>query len=354
MSIRSAFAQYQTRGMQFMTFRAALNFHKLPTSRSWVSAEQKITDAATTPLKVKEDTALLNRIFQDNIRYGNKAVQITRFDNVAAPLFTTLKQAVFTPTYKPASFELGITNAVDLNLLSMTPELVFVEPSSKEGCFTLFFYARSYITEKEQFLIDDMKDELSQQRFAGFDQIIAYRRIAYVRIDTIFIDQNDLRVEFRVDITRLDSLDRMQEALKALKEAFRTYLVQNANSKWADVVFPLINLYPKIPSVYADKKGTVVRLGHHTSTGAINQGKMRGLLGDLKQDPGHVAGMAAVVTESFSITKLFSYDSGYSSVRLSIPGRSADAGQPDARVVTAIIEDCHREEQFEDMASILR
>lgn len=352
MTIRAAFEKFAQRGMNFSTFRAALNYHKLPTSRSWAPAERKITDSADTPDKVANAIKLLNQIYEDNIRYGNKAVQIAVFDSTVAPLFLKLRRAHFKPEYVPAVPFPGPATAKDLASISMQPVLMHVADDG-DG-FTLFFYARAYLTEKEQFAVDQMTDEISQRRFAGFDQVVAYKRKPYVRIDSIHIDLAAHRVEFRADATRLESLERMHEALKALKDAFRAYLMKHVDAGWKNIQFPLVNFYPKIKPAYDDANGKVVRLGHNTSAGAINYGKMRGLAGNLKEDPAHVASMSAGVTESFSITKAFSYDDNYCTVRVSIPGRSVDASQGPPTVETSIIEDCHRREQFEDMMSILR
>jgi hypothetical protein len=146
----------------------------------------------------------------------------------------------------------------------------------------------------------------------------------------------------------------MIEALIELKDAFRTLLQSQVNDAWERITLPLVNFFPKIDQLYNDQNGTLVQLGHNTAAGAINHGRMRGLRGDLKQDPSHMASMAASTTEKFAIQKAYSYYNDLSVVYLSIPGKSADTGSAIPTINTAIVEDCIDGQQFDDMMRILR
>jgi hypothetical protein len=219
---------------------------------------------------------------------------------------------------------------------------------------TLYFYSRAYETEKETFAVDEMRDEASLRRFAGYDQVVAYRQLIFQRIDSVYVDARHRRIEFRVDATRLKTFDRMVDALKELKERFRALMQNQVDPAWEQISFPLVNFFPKIDQLYNDGQGELVELGHNTAAGAINHGKMRGHRGDLRRDPSHVASMAASVTEKFAIQKAYSYYSGVSVTKLRIPGKSADTGAPNPTVNTAIVEDCIDGTQFEDMMRLLR
>lgn len=219
---------------------------------------------------------------------------------------------------------------------------------------TLFFYSRAYETLKETFPVDDMKDAVSIKRFAGFDHVVGYRQLIFQRVDTVYIDAKNLRIEFRADATRRSTFDRTVEALVALKECFRAVMQTQVDAAWAKVSFELVNFFPKIDQLYNDGHGELVELGHNTAAGAINHGKMRGHKGDMRSDPSHVASMTASVIEKFATQKSYKYYNDLSTVYLRIPGKSGDTGAPVPTINTAIVEDCIDGRQFDDMMQLLR
>jgi hypothetical protein len=354
MSIQTALAKLRRRSVNFSTLKAALEHQALPTSNGWNNLERKYADLQLPAMTAASYLSKLERIYRENVDWGNKAVQFAAFDETKTALLSSAVNHRYAPELQLATpFPAYVTDD-ELGNLTLRPSLVAVEGNDTRTGVTLYFYSRAYETEKETFAVDEMRDEVSLRRFAGFDQVVAYRQLIYQRIDSVYIDARDRRIEFRVDATRLKTFDRMVEALRELKECFRTLMQHQVDADWGQVSFPLVNFFPKIEQLYNDGHGQLVELGHNTAAGAINHGKMRGHRGDLRRDPSHVASMAASTTEKFAIQKAYSYYSGISVVQLRIPGKSADTGAANPIINTAIIEDCINGSQFEDMMQLLR
>lgn len=354
MSIQNALAKLRARSMKFSTLQIALEHNKLPKSNRWDNLERKF-DALEIPAKTRAaHVSDLERIYRDNIDWGDKAIQIAKFDKSVSRLFAFVAAHLFVTEFKPSSPFPDPVSEQDIAGLTLQPVLVAINKEASPLGTTLYFYSRAYETEREVFPVDDMTDAVSLKRFAGFDEVVAYRRIIFHRIDSVFINTQSRLIEFRADATRLKTTDRMVEALIELKKAFRSLLERQVDAEWGQIEFPLVNFFPKIAKMYDDRSGTLVQLGHNTEAGAINHGKMRGLRGDLKKDPSHVASMIGFVTEKFAIQKAYSYYNKLSVVHLSIPGKSADAALLTPAVVTAIVTDCIDATQFDDMMRILR
>lgn len=354
MDIKTVLGKIRNRQLSFLTFKAALHFYELPTGTGWAGIEEKLSDASLTAQARQKNLRTLQKLYEDNIYFGNKAVQICDVGRPNARYLEALLTHRFRPEFAPANAFPEPISAEDLRAITLKPQLVKAIADRDKRTVALYFYARGYETEKEQFDVDNMTDAVSKRRFAGYDHVIAYRQTPYLRIDSVHVDVQKCQIQFRVDKTRLASLDQIEKALTDLKAAFRAHMENSLDAVWAELPFVLLNFYPKIQAVYKHKDGKVVKLGHNTASGAINHEKMRGLKGDLREESYHKAGMSAVDTQSFSITTSFPYDNGYSRVYLSIPGKSAQVSVPNPKLETAIIDDCFREEQFTDMIHILR
>lgn len=354
MSIQTALAKLRRRNMNFATLKGALAHYALPTSNGWGNLEIKYGELRMPAMELTVYASKLEKIYRDNIEWGNKAVQFSIFDDSIGDLLLDAVNHRFVPEFTPASpYPTYVTDA-ELESLTLHPLLVASTVNDTRTGVTLYFYSRAYEIEKETFTVGDMRDAESIRRFAGFDHVIAYKQLIFQRVDSVYIDSRNRRIEFRVDVTRLKTTDRMIEALRELKECFRTMMKTQVGEVWGTVSFPLSNFFPKIDQIYNDGNGELVELGHNTAAGAINHGKMRGHRGDLKLDPSHVASMEASTTEKFAIQKAYTYYDGHSVVYLRIPGKSADTGMATPTVNTAIVEDCIDKNQFEDMMQILR
>lgn len=340
--------------MNFTTLKGALAHYALPTSNGWTKLEKKYADLQIPAMDMNVYASKLERIYRDNIEWGNKAVQFAVFEDTIGTLLSDAVTHRFVPEFTPASpFPIYVTDE-ELDGLTLHPALVASAVNDTRTGITLYFYSRAYETEKETFTVDEMTDVASVRRFAGYDHVIAYKQLIFQRIDSVYIDARNRRIEFRVDVTRLKTTDRMIEALKELKASFREVMENQVDATWGTASFPLANFFPKIEQIYNDVNGEIVELGHNTAAGAINHGKMRGHRGDLKRDPSHLASMEASSTEKFAIQKAYSYYSGHSVIHLRIPGKSADTGMATPTINTAIVEDCIDKDQFEDMMQILR
>lgn len=354
MSIQTALAKLRRRNMKFSTLQVALERNVLPKSNGWGNLERKYGELQIPAMTASVYSSKLERIYRDNIEWGDKAVQFAQLEQADRALISVAVAHAFVPEFEPSNPFPAPVSDEDLALLTLQPVLVGTERNETRTGVTLYFYSRAYETERETFPVEDMKDAVSVLRFAGFDQVVAFKRIIFQRIDSVYIDARSGRIEFRVDATRLSTSDRMIEALKELKDCFRALLQNQVDAAWGQVQFPMVNFFPKIDQMYNDANGTLIQLGHNTAAGAINHGKMKGLRGDLKLDPSHVASMAASTTEKFAIQKAFSYYNGISVVHLSIPGKSADTGLETPTIFTAIVTDCIDGSQFDEMMRILR
>lgn len=354
MSIETALAKLRRRNPNFSTLKAALNFNSLPTSNSWANLERKFAEMKVPAMVAATNASKLEKIYRDNVEWGDKAVQFAVFDETMAVALQDVVARRFTPEFVPVAPFPAYVSEEELGSLALQPSLVASEMNGTRTATTLYFYSRAYETHKETFMVDDMRDDASKQRFAGFDQVIGYRQLIFQRIDSVYIDSKSRRIEFRVDTTRLKTFDRMVDALKELKDSFRGVMTNQVDDSWARVPFALTNFFPKIDQLYNDGHGSVIELGHNTPAGAINHGKMRGHQGNMLADPSHVASMEASDTEKFAIQKSYTYYSNTSVTKLRIPGKSADTGAPVPTINTALVEDCIDGKQFDDMMRLLR
>jgi hypothetical protein len=357
MTIQTALEQLKSRSLKFSTLKAALVHQGLPKSNNMANLEGKLTGQNVPSAQLITRAQVLERIYRDNVDWGDKAVQFAVFEPVDKPLLDALVAHTYVPQFVEArgnKFPRQVTDA-EMAGLSIDPKLVRCVTNATRTTATLYFYSRGYETSKEEFPVSGMTDAISQQRFLGYDNVVAYRRTAFQRIDTIFIDPANLRIEFRVDATRLTRIAEASKALITLKDVFRLLAQSQVNSIWQQKNLKLANFFPKIEQLYNGGDGRLSSLGHNTAAGATNNGKMRrGLVGDLKADPSHQASLSASLTEKFSIAKEYSYYNGISTVLLSIPGKAADTSSAPPTINTAIVEDCINETQFIEMMQKLR
>lgn len=357
MTIQAALEQLKSRSPKFLTLKAALVHLGLPKSNNMINLENKFSSQNVPLAQLITQAQTLERIYKDNVNWGDKAVQFAVFEPSDKPLLDALVAHTYAPQYvepRGSKFPRQVT-ATEIAGLSIDSQLVRCETNTTRTTATLYFYGRGYETSKQEFPVSGMTDSISQQRFLGYDHVVAYRRTAFQRIDTIFIDPANLRIEFRVDATRFTRIADASKALVALKDVFRALAQSQVNPIWQRKMLKLANFFPKIEQLYGGGDGRLSSLGHNTAAGATNNGKMRrGLSGDLKADPSHQASLTASLTEKFSITKAYSYYNGISTVLLSIPGKAADTSSVPPTINTAIVEDCINETQFIEMMTKLR
>jgi hypothetical protein len=356
MTIQTALEQLKSRSPKFSTLKSALVHLGLPKSNNMINLENKFLNQTAPTAQLITQAQTLERIYRDNVDWGDKAVQFAVFESADRPLLDALVAHTYIPQYVdsrgkfPRQLTLG-----EMDELSIDPKLVKCVTNATRTTATLYFYSRGYETSKEEFPVSGMTDSISQQRFLGYDHVVAYRRTAFQRIDTVFIDPASLRIEFRVDATRLTRIADATKALVALKAVFRSVAQSQVDSNWQRKELKLANFFPKIEQLYNGGDGRLSSLGHNTAAGATNNGKMRrGLSGDLKADPSHQASLTASLTEKFSIAKAYSYYNDISTVLLTIPGKAADTSSVPPTINTAIVEDCINETQFIEMMNKLR
>lgn len=357
MTIQTALEQLKSRSPKFSTLKSALVQQGLPKSNNMINLETKFSSQNLPAAQLISQAQTLERIYKDNVDWGDKAVQFAVFEPADKPLLEALVAHTYVPQYvepRGNKFPRQVTEA-EMDGLAISPQLVRGVTNATRTTATLYFYGRGYETYKQEFDVSGMTDSISQQRFLGYDHVVAYRRTIYQRIDTIFIDPANLRIEFRADATRLTRIADAAKALVTLKDVFRSLAQSQVNSVWQRKTLKLANFFPKIEQLYNGGDGRLSSLGHNTAAGATNNGKMRrGLSGDLKADPSHQASLSASLTEKFSITKAYSYYNGNSTVLLSIPGKAADTSSVPPNINTAIVEDCINEAQFIEMMQKLR
>ena len=357
MTIQTALEQLKSRSPKFSTLKSALIHLELPSSNNMINLEKKFASQTVSAAQTITQAQTLERIYRDNVDWGDKAVQFAVFEPADKPLLDALVAHSYSPQYvePPGSKFPRQVSGTEMAGLPIDSQLVRCVTNATRTAATLYFYGRGYETSKQEFSVSGMTDSISQQRFLGYDHVVAYRRITFQRIDTIFIDPTNLRIEFRVDATRFTRIADAAQALVTLKNVFRSLAQSQVNSIWQRKMIKLANFFPKIEQLYNGGDGRLSSLGHNTAAGATNNGKMRrGLSGDLKADPSHKASLTASLTEKFSITKAYSYYNGVSTVLLSIPGKAADTSSIPPTINTAIVEDCINEAQFIEMMQKLR
>ncbi|MBI1773091.1 MAG: hypothetical protein HYR68_12230 [Burkholderiales bacterium] len=258
MSLSSALKQLQTRDVKFTTLKTALTHNSMPTSNGWGGIEKKYADLNIPAATTSSYSSKLQKIYRDNIEYGDKAVQIAKFPTDLSHLFKSLLQVRFKMAFTPPKPFPEQLSLPDLKDLTLQPKLAKVEYNGTRTGFTMYFYARAYETFKEKFPVDQMRDPISIRRFEGFDEVVAIKQIIYLRIDSVYVDIKDCRIEFFADATRLSSTDKMNEALLQLKAIFREVMIEQASDQWGIIAFPLINFFPKIHEVYNGAQGLLV------------------------------------------------------------------------------------------------
>lgn len=75
MTIQTALAKLRRRNPNFSTLKSALNHNALPSSNGWVNLERKYDELNVPAMTSASYASKLEKIYRDNIDWGNKAVQ---------------------------------------------------------------------------------------------------------------------------------------------------------------------------------------------------------------------------------------------------------------------------------------
>ena len=182
MSIETTLAKLRRRNMKFSTLQVALQHNLLPTSNGWGNLERKFGELQVPAMTTASHASKLEKIYRDNVEWGDKAVQFAQFDESSGALISAAVAHTFVPEFDPSTAFPGLVSDDELAELTIRPALVSAESNNTRTGVTLYFYSRAYETERETFPVEDMTDAVSALRFAGFDQVVAYKRIMFQRI----------------------------------------------------------------------------------------------------------------------------------------------------------------------------
>ncbi len=346
MSLLAVIEALRARAFPLNLLQSELREVKMPTARGWDLLLRRFEDGSSfngDDLVIWEDT--LTKIYTNHLRYGTKAVAIFPIEyDTALQLINEIAALNYTESPFHSNYPLPLaTNELKETSFNPVPTSFEIEEDS-DDVKRLVFCAKRAVKIREFFEFDTLEPLVrsSLARNGEIEELIVIHNRLIQSFDSVIIRPNKNRLEIHIDLSNpLNTID--------LLKSIRTYtnkineLLQTVNSSLGEPV----NFFPCIPKLYEEPDGYVHQLGHATGTASIKDEKMRGKCLDLRTELFHGKGLEAVggSTNCFSIIK--GWETDFGTPHVTITGRFAQAGMPDASVTHAIIDGCNGKEDFE-------
>ncbi|MDN3577073.1 hypothetical protein QWZ03_09880 [Chitinimonas viridis] len=310
---------------------------ELPTAQGWDKLEDKFTDLHRhDPERIDE---LLAQIFREALPVGERAVQLYALTVEDISRFRPLLEAIH--TQQDSIYMDSYPAPLEQDQLATVPDgLVLCEVSRVDDVVSLVFCTRRIQEDREPRTRDEIGNAAVQQfGWQDYDEFVFIRRRYIQCYEVVRFDLTNRIVEVRVEEkTGVDTSGSMNQVRVALDHLL---MVPNNPSS-----LPLpVNFFPAIRSMYnAESEGIVVELGFTTETGSAKHEKMRRQGSDLRDEPFHVGGSAAIqgALTPFRIAIRWSAEHGVPG-EVILPGSIRQLGNPMPRLDYLILKNAHSE-----------
>ncbi|QOJ23587.1 MAG: hypothetical protein HRU78_07945 [Gammaproteobacteria bacterium] len=343
----------KSRLISFRTLQDELTIRDMPTALGWTLLLKKYEETEGNIQYRERWTSNLEDIYLNHIKYNSKVVYIYELSaDIAYKLQSKLNILVSDESRFKDTFPLPV-NEKDLKDSSFNPDIFEIETEGED--IRLFSsYKRAFRT----------RDEIQYSQFNGektsnalietlnkYEEVYGLRTDYAQAIDCIILRSNKNRMEFHIDNSHDILLEEVAKVANYYKDRINKFIQKEFEIN--ECLNTAINFYPKIKKLYEDADGQVTDYGHVTSSASVKHERMKRGIYDLRNEPFHQGGLAAVTTDGYSITKKWKTEGKKILPSLSISGRFSIAGQLDANIDFILINDCHSQNDFDMMLNKL-
>ena len=298
---------------------------------------------------------VFTEIYTNHLKYGTKGVVVFTIDRLTAlALIKKIRSINYADSAFNVNYPLSLTTD-ELEVASFNPVPTFFEVEDS-NVYRLVMCAKRAIKNRELFDFETLDPSVrsafdSSGQDIQIDEIIVVSKRLIQSFDSVIINPDENRLEIHIDISNKISTDDLFRAIKVNVSKINELL---ESIPTIERLKDPINFFPYIKALYEEPDGYIHQLGHATGTASIKDEKMRGKGKDLRTELFHEEGLKAIggFSDFYSITKGWDGDS-LGSPQLTIAGRYAQAGSPEASITYAIIDGCNCKEDFEMVLSKL-
>ncbi|MCG2596085.1 hypothetical protein [Achromobacter insuavis] len=318
----------------------------LPTATGWDNLIQKYQALSPTHKHVAQGLAAAKETYKVSTHYGTRAVTI--FD-VGQSVATTLAKKTISLLDSTSIFCTTYPYPVDGATLERAPfNGAFVARTLSASDDSVRMIACSKRAYKERNTIN--VGSLSQSTvndLDGYDEVIGIKSGFVQAFDSIVVRPKDGTVEIHIDMC---SPSPLSDADLTQYTAYFVSILNDLVPPPANVqkyLYRPRNLFGCVQKFYDDPAGNVISLGHATGTNSVKEERMRKKSDDLRKEPFHQKGLAAIAsTDIYAIKKAWPGELTMLAPTVSLPGKFSQAGAIDARIDFAIIENCSSKQDF--------
>ena len=273
-------------------FQAHCKINNLPTSASWEKLEEKIDqEISISPARRREIESILNKIYNEAIYLGKRAVKIFRINSLNnEEIFNILSS--LSPEASPylASFPLPVELGVLTNIDNQA-YLCRTDVSAQGNIVTNTFCSKKIFIEKEERTRDEIgSDAINEFGWQNYDEFIFIKKKYSQCFDYVRFNKETSILEVVVEER---SGSDTHAAFNLIQTKINAIFSSNENID-VRLISP-VNFFPAINSIYQSPvEGIISELGFTTITGSAKLEKMRTNRKDLRLEEFHLGGKDAI------------------------------------------------------------
>jgi len=338
----------------FGTVRAILNEKfGVPTAQGWDLLIQRYHAISPTHKDLQPALAGAKEAHKASILYGNRALTIFEVPHsVASVMLRTCQKLVNPQSVFAASFPFPVDRST-LERSSWNAEFVKFVRNTEDNSVRLIACSKRAYRERKTIDVGSLTAAASQA-LGSYDEVIGVTSGYVQAYDSVVIRPNG-RIEIHIDmccpmpLAESDIIQFMKYYIDVLNTAFPPPPNQQKH------LYRPLNLFGLVQAFYDDNDGKVRNLGHATGTNSVKQERMRSRKDDLRVEPFHRKGLAAIdSTDLYSIEKTWSGELSSVFPSVTLPGKFSMAGDIDARIDYAIVGNCSGKIDFDQTVARLR
>ncbi|HGL4257192.1 hypothetical protein [Burkholderia dolosa] len=329
-------------GFSFRLVTERLRANKMPTARGYDELIPKYRALSLASPYLSDYQKVIKELHRDSVLFSKRAVAFYKVDPaLAKPVAAGIEALVEDKTPFSDSFPLPIAPSV---LRRAGYNGRFVRFRTEGNVLRAIACAKRSFRERKPIEIEELHEE-AKSALSEFDEVIGIRHGVVQAYDYIEFNKSTHILSVHIDICcPMGSEDFKQ---------IRTHYIATLNEVCGfeagpetSIVLPE-NLFPYVQKFYDDGDGKVGKLGHATGTDSVKEERMRSRRKDLRQEPFHKRGLEEIkTTDSYAIRKSWPLEKGPNTPTIELPGHFADAGNPDAAIFYAILEQCANGAQY--------
>lgn len=323
-----------------------------PTAQGWDLLIQRYQAISPTHKDVQAALAGAKEAHNASIWYGNRALTIFEIPaHIANTMIRQCQKLVNANNAFARSFPFAVDRAT-LERSSFNAEFVKMVKNPSDNSVRLFACSKRAYRERQTIDVSSLATAASQA-LDSYDEVIGVTSGFVQAYDSVVIRPSG-RVEIQIDmccpmpLSESDIVQFMKYYIDVLNTAFPPPPNQQK------YLYRPVNLFGLVRAFYDENDGKVRNLGHATGTNSVKQERMRSRKDDLRVEPFHQKGLAAITsTDLYSIEKSWKGALTSISPTITLPGKFSMAGNTDARIDYAIVANCSGKIDFDQTVARL-